>query len=141
MNALALQVLILKRVRLPDILQAFYDDVLADAELPVPACAHLRRDVLEALLFRLHPVGHPFVGIVIAAGLILLEYVGPLPVQRASQMLQQYLQRLVRCLLQQGDTKALVNDSLQILDALYAAVPLMGPGGGSARPSPFQKLP
>ena len=131
MDALPLQVLVLERVRLPNILQAFNDDMLVDAELPIPACTYLRRDVLETLLFRLHPVGHPFVGVVIAAGLVLLEYVGPFALQRFSQMLQQHLQRLVRCFLQQGDTKALINDGLQILNALYA----------SAVSSLFQKSP
>ena len=140
-NPLPLQVLILKRVRLPNILQAFNDDMLADAELPVPACAHLRGDVLEALLFRLHPVGRPFVGVVVAAGLVLLEYIRPLPVQRLPQMLQQHLQGLIRRFLQQGNAKALVDDGLQILNAAHAAVLLAGPGSRSALPGPFQTFP
>ena len=138
MHALTLQVLVLKRIRLPDILQASDDDVLADAKLSIPACAHLRGDVLEALLFRLHPVGRPFIGVVVTAGLVLLKYVGPLSVQRISQILQQYRQRLVRRLLQQGSAKALVDDGLQVLNALYVAVPFLNPGSRSVLPSPIQ---
>jgi hypothetical protein len=48
-------------------------------------------------------------------------------------MLQQYLQRLVRRLLQKGHAKALVDDGLQILHTAYAAVPLMGPSVRSIR--------
>lgn len=42
MDALPFQVLMLKRLRFPDIFQAFNDDVLADTELLIPAGAYLR---------------------------------------------------------------------------------------------------
>ena len=141
MNALPLQVLVLKRFRLPNVLQALNDDVPAHAELLIPAGTNLRRDVLKALLLRPYAFGRPLVGVVVAPGLVLLEYVGPLSVQRFSQVLQQHLQRLIRRLLQQGNAKALVDDGLQILNALYAAVPLMGPGGRSALSGLFKKAP
>ena len=141
MDALPLQILILQWVRLPNVLQALNHNVLAHAELPVPACAHLRGDVLQALLLRLYPICRPLIGVVIAAGLILLKYVRPLPIQRLSQVLQQHLQRLIRRLLQQGDAQALIDDGLQILNALYTAVPPQGLRSGSALPSPLQKPP
>ena len=72
---------------------------------------------MKALLFRLHPVGRPL--IIVAAGLILFEYVGAIPVQRLSQVLQQHIQGLVGGLLQQGGAQALVNHSLQILSVLH----------------------
>ena len=83
-----------------------------DAEIPVPAGAHLRRDVLQRRLFRLHPGGRPLIGVVIAAGCVALKDIGPLPVQRLSQVLQQDLQGLVRRLLQQGDAEALIDNGL-----------------------------
>ena len=36
--------------------------------------------------FRLHPVGHPFISIVITAGIVLLKYVSTFSVQYFSQM-------------------------------------------------------
>ena len=104
----------------------------ADAEIPIPAGAHLGWDILKVLLFRLHPVGHPLIGVVVAAGLVLLEYIGPFPVQRLPQMLQQHDKGLIRRLLQQGGAKALVDDGLQILDAAHTAVMLLGLSGRNA---------
>ena len=49
----------------------------------------------------------------------LFEYVGAIPVQRLSQVLQQHIQGLVGGLLQQGGAQALVNHSLQILSVLH----------------------
>ena len=124
-DALPLQVLILKRIRLPNILHVLYDDMPADAEIPVPAGAHLRGDILKVLLFRFHPGVHPLIGVVVAAGLVLLKDIGPLSIQRFSQVLQQHPKRLIRGLLQQSDTKTLVDNGLQILNASHAAVLLM----------------
>ena len=82
---------------------------------------------MQVLLLRRDPLGGPLVGVVVAAVLVLLEYVGPLAVQRLSQVLQQRLQGLVRGILQQGDAKALVDDGLRILNAPHPAAPLAGP--------------
>ncbi len=86
-NALVFQILVLERIGLADIFHISNDDVLADAEIPIPACAYLRRNVLEVILFRGDAVGYPFVGIIVAAGFVLLKYVGPFPTQRLAQML------------------------------------------------------
>ena len=140
-DALPLQVLILEGVGLPDVLHILDDDMLADPEVPIPAGAYLRRDVLEVLLFRLHPVGRPLIGVVVSAGAVLFEDIGPFPIQRLPQMLQQHLQRLVRRLLQQSGAKALVDDRLQVLDALHLTVPLADLSGWSAFSSPFKRSP
>ena len=132
LDLLPLQVLVLKRLRLPNILHVLNDDMPADAEIPVPAGAHLRRDVLKVLPLRLHPGGHPLIGVVVPAGLVLLKDIGPLPVQRLSQVLQQHLKRLIRGLLQQSDTEALVDNGLQILNVAHPAVLLMNPHDRSA---------
>ena len=91
MDALTLQVLVLKGVGLPDIFQALDDDMPADSEIPIPTGANLRRDILKILLLRFHPVGRPLVSVVVTAGFVLLEYVGSFPVQRLSKVLQQHL--------------------------------------------------
>ena len=91
MDALPLQVLVLKGVALSDLLHALNDNMPADSEIPIPAGTYLRRDVLKAVLFRFHPVGCPFIGVIVAAGFVLLKYIGPLPVQGISQVLQQHL--------------------------------------------------
>ena len=140
MNLLPFQILILKGLALADLFQVFNDNMFPDAEIPVPTGAHLRRDILKILLFRLHPVGRPLISIVIAAGLVPLEYVGSLPVQCLSQMLQQHLQRLIRSLLLQGNAKALIDDGFQILDALYFAVLPAVPVNPNVSSVPLQNL-
>ena len=122
MDVLPLQILILKGVSLPDIFQAFDDNVPANTELPIPACTHLRGNILKVFLFRFYPVSHPLIGVVVTAGLILLKYIGPFSGQCFSQMFQQHFQRLVRGLLQQSDTKTLIDDGFQILNVAHAAV-------------------
>ncbi len=122
MNLLPLQVLIRKRIRFPDILQTPNDDMPADAEIPIPVGTHLRRNILQILLFRLHSFCRPLIGIVIPTRLIPLKDISPLSLKRFPQMLQQHLQRLIRRLLQQGHTKPLIDDSLQILNAFHPAV-------------------
>ena len=97
----------------------------ADAEIPIPAGAHLRGDILKVLLFRLYPICHPLIGVVVAAGLVLLKDIGPLSVQGLSQVLQQHPKRLIRGFLQQGDTKSFIDDGLQILNASHTAVQLV----------------
>ena len=86
-DALLFQILVLKRIGLADIFHIPDDDVSADAEIPIPACAYLRRNVLEVILFRGDTVGYPFVGIIVAAGFVPLKYVGSFSVQRLAQML------------------------------------------------------
>ena len=140
MNALTLQILVLKGSVLPDVFQPLDDNMLAGAEIPVPAGAHLSGNILKVFLFRLHPIGHPFIGVVIAAQLVLFKYVGPLPVQRLSQMHQEHIQRIIRSLLQQGHPKALVDDNLQILNAPHITVPLMGLHGWDAFSHPFNQF-
>ena len=81
MNALPLQFLILKRFRLADFFEVFNDDMPAGAEILIPAGANFRRDVLKILLFRFYSLGCPLISVIVAAGLVLLEYVGPFPVQ------------------------------------------------------------
>ena len=132
-DALPVQGLKEEGVGLPDIFQVVDDDVPADAEVPVPAGAHLWGDVLQAVLLRSHSFGHPLIGVVVAAGLVFLEDIGPSPAQGPAQVLQQHLQRLVRGLLPQGDTEALVDDGLQVLNAPDAAGLLKVPGSRRAR--------
>ena len=81
---------------------------------------------MKVLLFRLHSVSHPLIGVVVAAGLVLLKDVGPLPVQGFPQMFQQHLKGLVRRLLQQRGAKPRVDDGLQILNASHIALLPMG---------------
>ena len=103
MNPLPLQVLIWKGIGLPDLLQIFNDDMPADAEILIPPSAYFPGYILKIVFFRLHPVSHPLVCIVITAGFILLKNIGPFPVQRLSQIFQQHLKRLVRSLFHQGN--------------------------------------
>ena len=70
--------------------------MLSNAELLIPACTDLRRNILEIHLLRLHSFGRPLIGIVITARLILLKDIGTFPVQRFSQMFQQHLKGLIR---------------------------------------------
>ena len=124
-DALPRQLLVLKGLHLPNILHVLNDDMSPNAEILIPTGAYLRGDILKVLLFRLHAIRHPLIGVVVAAGLVLLKYIGPLPLQGFPQVLQQYLKGLIRGLRQQSDTKALVDDGLQILNALHAAVLLV----------------
>ena len=80
---------------------------------------------MQIILLRLHALSRPFVGIVVAPGRVPLKNIGPISMQRFSQVLQQHLQRLVRRFLQQGDAKPLVDYGLQILNSLHTAVLLM----------------
>ena len=139
MDALPLQVVILEGVCLSDVFQILNDDVLADAEIAIPAGAYLRGDVLKMVLFGRHPAGYPLIGVVVAAGLVPLKDVGPLSAQRLSQVLQQHIQRLVRSFFQQGDAEALVDDGLQILNALHT-VP-MAPASWPASVRPLKRFP
>ena len=100
MDPLPLQVLVLEGIRLPDIFQVLNDDMFPGFKLQVPAGAHFRRDILKVLLFWRYPVGHPFIGVVIAARIVLLKDISAISIQCFSQMLQQHLQRLIRRLLQ-----------------------------------------
>ena len=122
MHVLFFQALILERIRFPDFFQISDDNMFANAEFPIPACANLSRHILKIFLFRLHAFGHPLICIVVAAGLVPLKYINPFPVQRFSQMLYQHFQRLVRGFLQQGDTKPFIDDGFQILNALYSTL-------------------
>ncbi len=124
-DVLLLQVLVLERVAVPDVLQVIDDDMPADAEIPIPAGADFRRHVLEVLLLRTHPGSRPLVGIVVAALRVFLKYIGPPALQGLPQIGQQHLQRLVRGLLQQGHPEPFVDDGFQILDALHHALLLL----------------
>ena len=141
MDALPLQILILKRIRLPDLLQIPDHDMFAYAELLIPARTHLRGNILKISLFRLRSFGHPFIGIVVAACLVLLEDISPLPMQRFSQMLKQHFQRLIRRLLQQSNAESLIDHGLQILHALHPAVLLTASDARFISAGPFVKLP
>ena len=138
-DGLLLQILVLEGVALMNILQTLDDNMLAHAEVPIPAGAHLRRDMLQIADLRLHAVGGPLVGVVVIAGLAVFKDVSTIPVQRFPQVFEQYLQGLVRRLRQQRDAQALVDDGLQVLDALYIVV--MGFDGRSALSAPFRKSP
>ena len=116
MNVLAFQSFILKRGLLADIFQISDDDMSSDAEIPVPGSAYLRRYVLKAFPFRRNSVCCPLIGIIVSAKAVPLKYVGTFPVKRFSQMLEQYLQRLVRSRLKQGDAESFIDDGLQILN-------------------------
>ncbi len=140
-DILALQGLILKGVCLPNIFQTFDDNMFANTKLPIPACTYLRGKILKILYFRLHSACRPLIGVVVTAGRVLFKYIGSLPVQRFSQMLKQHCQRLIRCLLQERDTKPFINDGLQILNALYTMIMLTCPIGRSIFAGLFKKLP
>ena len=86
MDVLLPENLKLKRIRFPDILQALNDNMLSDAEIPIPAGAHLWWNILKILLFRLHPVCRPLIGVVIPTCLVPLKYIGPFPLKRFSQV-------------------------------------------------------
>ncbi len=140
-NILTFQILILEGFRLPNILYTLDNDMLADAEIPIPACTYLRGNILKILPFRLHSFCRPLIGIIISAGFVLLKDISTFSVQRFPQVLQQHLKRPVRRLLQQCNAKALINNSLQILNALYTAVLLTISDARQTFTCHFQKLP
>ena len=76
--------------------------MLADAEIPIPAGAYFLGNILKVVLLRPYSAGGPLIGIVIIAALVPLKDIGSVSIQRFSQVFQQYPQRLVRSLLQQG---------------------------------------
>ena len=101
-DVLCFQIFVLQRVAMPDFLQAVDDDISAHAELPVPAGADLRGDILKVFLLRPHPFRRPLIGIVVAPRGIALEDVSPLSLQGLSQIFQEHLQSPVRRLFQKG---------------------------------------
>ena len=139
MDPLSLQILILKRIGLTDVLQALDHNMPANTEISIPAGTYLRRKILKILLFRLHSVSHPFIGVIIAASHVLFKYVSSFPMQCSAQMLQQHIQRLIRRFFQQRNTKALVDDSLQILNTPHIIMLLTIPGHRRTFTAPFKK--
>ena len=99
-DILQLQSLIRKGVGSLDIFQVLDDYIPSDAEIPIPAGTHFRRDILKIFFLWLYPVGYPLISVVIASGFVPFKYIGTFPVQRFSQILQQHCQRLVRSFLQ-----------------------------------------
>ncbi len=140
MDFLPFQVLILEGICIPDIFQIPDDDMLANAEFPVPACAYLRRNILKIIFFRLHPIGYPFICIIIAAGFVLFKNICPVSVHRFSEMLQQHAQRLVRGFLKQSDPKGFIDDCLQILNAPHATTLLTASIGRAVLSGSFKKI-
>ena len=78
MDILTLQILVLERVRLPNILQIMDHDVFVFTKVPIPVCADFSRQILKHILCRHHPICHPLIGIVIVALRIPLKNIGTL---------------------------------------------------------------
>ena len=91
MYILPLEVLILKRVTLLNVLQICNHYIPVLSKISVPFSTYICLNILQDVLLRLHTDRRPFVGIVIPSKLILLKYICSLSLECLTYILKHNL--------------------------------------------------